>query len=158
MPATHTIQCTCTTIKSSNMRLPATSRPLNGHFAITLFPFITLAISTGIISKSLTFNINIVHIIHHPGVFLGPPPGHTAWRWGTRVWSPVDGLEPSAQGRLFLYRSLSHVLLASCYGGVVVDYRISSIRRLGVNQQIVCCVPGVKTSRGVILKEASALN
>ena len=37
-------------------------------------------------------------------------------------------------------------------------YRISSIRRLGVNQQIVCCVPGVKTSRGVILKEASELN
>ena len=30
-------------------------------------------------------------------------------------------------------------------------YRISSIRRLGVNQQIVYCVPGVKRSRGVNL-------
>ena len=101
------------------MRSPATSRPLNGHFAITLFPFIMMAISTGIISKSLTFNINIVHIIHHPGFFLGPPPGHTAWQWGARARSPVDGLEPSAQGRLFLYMPLSHVLLACCYGGVV---------------------------------------
>ena len=101
------------------MRSAATSWPLNGHFAITLFPFNTLAISTGIIFKSLTFNINIVHIIHHPGGFLGPPPGHTAWRWGARARSPVDGLEPSAQGRLLLYMSLSHVLLASCYGGIV---------------------------------------
>ena len=24
-----------------------------------------------------------------------------------------------------------------------INYRISSIRRLGVNQQIVCCLPGV---------------
>ena len=30
-------------------------------------------------------------------------------------------------------------------------FRISSIRRLGVDQQIVCCVPGVKRSRGVNL-------
>ena len=30
-------------------------------------------------------------------------------------------------------------------------YRISLIRRLGVNQQIVCCVPGVKRSRGLNL-------
>ena len=36
-------------------------------------------------------------------------------------------------------------------------YRISSIRRLGVIQQIVWCVPGVKTNTGVILKEASEM-
>ena len=30
-------------------------------------------------------------------------------------------------------------------------YRISSIRRLGVNQQIVYCVPDIKRSRGVNL-------
>ena len=86
----HTIQCTRTTIKSSNMRSPATSRPLNGYFAITLSPFNTLAISSGIISKSLTFNINIVHIIYHPGGFLGPPPGHTAWRWSARAHQPLQ--------------------------------------------------------------------
>ena len=34
---------------------------------------------------------------------------------------------------------------------VNVDYHISSIRCLGVNQQIVCCVPGVKRSTGVNL-------
>ena len=35
----------------------------------------------------------------------------------------------------------------------IMEYCISSIRHLGVNQQIVCCVPGINTSRGVILKE-----
>ena len=36
-------------------------------------------------------------------------------------------------------------------GGVVGWYCISSIRRLGVNQQIVCCMPGVKRSKGINL-------
>ena len=34
---------------------------------------------------------------------------------------------------------------------VKYKYHISSIRRLGINQQIVCCVPTVKRSKGVNL-------
>ena len=90
-----------------NTRSPVTSRPLNGHFAIILFPLTHWRSRLAFFSKSLTFvNINIVHIIHHPGRFLGPPPGYTAWRWGTRAQCPVGRLELSAQGRLFLYMSL----------------------------------------------------
>ena len=38
------------------------------------------------------------------------------------------------------------------YVGYKCNYRISSIRCLGINHQIVCCVPGVKRSRGINLK------
>ena len=64
-----------------NTRSPVASRPLNGHFAITLFPLTHWRSRLAFFLKSLTFvNIHIVHtFIHHPGRFLGPPPGCTAW-------------------------------------------------------------------------------
>ena len=109
------------------MRSPATSRPLNGHFTITLFPLTRWRSRLALFSSLLHLILTLSTFIHHPGVFLGPPPGRTAWRWGARARSPVDGLEPSAQGRLLLYMSLSHVLLASCYGGVVCQ--LSALNR-----------------------------
>ena len=37
------------------------------------------------------------------------------------------------------------------YRRMISIYRISSIRHLGINQQIVCCVPDINRSRGINL-------
>ena len=64
---------------SNITRSPATSRPLNGHFAITLFPLIRWRSRLALFSSLLHLILTLSIFIHHPGVFLGPPPGRTAW-------------------------------------------------------------------------------
>ena len=49
-------------------------------------------------------------------------------------------------------RVVFHCIYSICMCSLYSNYCISSIRRLGVNQQLVCCVPGVKRSTGVNLK------
>ena len=90
-----------------NTRSPVTSRPLNGHFAIILFPLTHWRSRLAFFQSLLHLLIVILStFIHHPGRFLGPPPGYTAWLWGAQARCPVGGPELSAQGRLFLYMSL----------------------------------------------------
>ena len=115
-------QCTLHTHKHSHTilyytRSPATSRPLNGHSAITI-PIIRRWRSPSHTTCFLHCSvIHIMSLVCFPGLFLVLPLRCITWLQVALAQCLLDGPVQSARGHLVRCKLLSLVLSASCCEG-----------------------------------------